>query len=425
MSVTVLVGAQYGDEGKGKVVDHISSKMNMVVRFQGGDNAGHTVVNEKGAFKLHLIPCGIFEDGCKALANTGMVINPDEMLNEIASIEEQNVDTSNLFISSRAIMLMPYHIDLDSASEMSGKTGIGTTKRGIGYAYADRARRNALRFENLLDIEYCKQRVSAIMPTVNAELAAKGCPTYTEEQVMEKVMMWKEKLSARIVEPVSFVNNAINRGEDILFEGQLGAMKDIDLGIYPYVTSSNPVAAYAAVSGGFPISKITNIVGVMKAFSSAVGDGPFPTEMDDRQADGFRGEGNRIDDEFGARTGRARRLGWLDLPVVKFAATINGFTNLAVCKIDKLDSYKEIKVCVSYKLNGQEIDYMPSGHELYKVEPVYVTMPGWNCDTTAIREYDKLPENCKKYIALIEEISGVKVKYIGVGPARDEIIIKD
>ena len=424
MSVTVLVGAQFGDEGKGKIVDYLAKDMDMVVRFQGGDNAGHTVVNDKGSFKLHLVPCGIFKDGCKALANTGMVINPDELMKEIAEIEKGGVDTSLMYISSRAVILMPYHIALDSASERSGRTGIGTTKRGIGYAYADRARRNALRFENLLDLEYCRKRVEAIMPTVNAELEAKGCETFSVEDIMAKVSVWAEKLSKRIVEPVSFVNKAIAREEKLLFEGQLGAMKDIDLGIYPYVTSSNPVAAYAAVSGGFPVSKIDEIVGVMKAFSSAVGDGPFPTEMDDEQSDGFRGTGNQIDDEFGARTGRARRLGWLDLPIVKFAATVNGFTSIAVCKIDKLDTYEKIKVCTGYKLNGELIDYMPSAIDLYKVEPVYEEMDGWLTSTREIRDYDALPANAKKYIELIEKHAGVPVKYIGVGPAHDEIIVR-
>lgn len=424
MSVTVLVGAQFGDEGKGKIVDYIAADMDMVVRFQGGDNAGHTVVNEKGAFKLHLIPCGIFKKGCKALANTGMVVNPDELLKELAEIESQGVDTSEFYVSSRAVILMPYHIDLDSMSEKSGKTNIGTTKRGIGYAYADRARRNAFRFENLLDLDYCIKRVKAVLPTVNAELSAKGCEQYSEGEIIEKMKFWSEKLKSRIVEPVSFVNNAINRGEKLLFEGQLGVMKDIDLGIYPYVTSSNPVAAYAAVSGGFPISKITEIVGVLKAFSSAVGDGPFPTEMEDGEAGVFRGTGKEIDDEFGARTGRARRLGWLDLPIIRYAAMVNGFTSLAVCKIDKLDACDEIKVCVAYKLDGKEIDYMPSSTELYRVEPVYVTMKGWKASTRNIRAYEDLPENAKKYIELIENISGTKVKYIGVGPARDELIVK-
>ena len=425
MSVTILVGAQFGDEGKGKIVDYLSDNMDMVVRFQGGDNAGHTVVNESGSFKLHLVPCGIFKKGCKAFNGTGMVINPDELIKELTEIESKGVDTSELYISERAIILMPYHIALDSASEATGKTGIGTTKRGIGYAYADRARRNAMRFENLKDLGYLKKRLEAVMPTVNAELTAKGVREYTVEEIYEKAVYWAETLGKRIVEPVSFVNNAINRGENILFEGQLGAMKDIDLGIYPYVTSSNPVAAYAAVSAGFPVKKIDEIVGVMKAFTSAVGDGPFPTEMNDEMSDGFRGTGNQIDDEFGARTGRARRLGWLDLPIVRFAATVNGFTSIAVCKVDKLDTYEKIKVCVGYKLDGKEIDYMPSATDLYRVEPVYKVMDGWKISTKGIRSYENLPENAKKYIELIEDYTGVKVKYIGVGPAHDEIIVKE
>lgn len=423
MSVTVLVGAQFGDEGKGKIVDYLASDMDMVVRFQGGDNAGHTVVNEKGVFKLHLVPCGIFKDGCKALANTGMVINPDELLKELSEISSQNVDTGNMFISSRAVILMPYHIELDSLGEKTG-ISIGTTKRGIGYAYADRSRRTALRFEDLLDLDYCRTRIAKIMGGINAELKAKGGKTFTEEEIYDKCVFWAEKLASRIVEPVSFVNNAINKNENILFEGQLGAMKDIDLGIYPYVTSSNPVAAYAAVSSGFPISKIDEIVGVMKAFTSAVGDGPFPTEMEGAEADGFRGDGKNVDDEFGARTGRARRLGWLDLPIIKFAATINGFTKIAVCKIDKLDTYDEIKVCVGYKLNGKEIDYMPTSRDLYKVEPIYRTMKGWKTDTTKIRLYEDLPDEVKDYISLIETYVGVKVGYIGVGPAREDIIVR-
>lgn len=423
MSVTVLVGAQFGDEGKGKIVDYLAKDMDMVIRFQGGDNAGHTVVNEHGVFKLHLVPCGIFKEGCKVLAGTGMVVNPDELSNELGQISEKDVDISNMYISSKAIILMPYHIELDSISEKSG-TSIGTTKRGIGYAYADRARRNALRFEDLLDLKHCKKRIDTVMSTINAELVAKGARSFTADEIFAKCKEWAARFSKMIVEPVSFLNNAINNGEKILFEGQLGAMKDIDMGIYPYVTSSNPVAAYAAVSGGFPISKITEIVGVMKAFSSAVGDGPFPTEMEFDRAEGFRGTGENIDDEFGARTGRARRLGWLDLPVLKYAATINGFTAVAICKIDKLDTYEEIKVCTGYKLDGKEIDYMPSTHRLYDVEPIYVTMKGWGKDTTKIRKYEDLPENAKKYIEFVESQANVKIKYIGVGPAREDLIIK-
>jgi adenylosuccinate synthase len=346
-----------------------------------------------------------------------MVINPDELIKELDEISSKGIETSNMKISSKAVILMPYHIDLDSISE-GGKTSIGTTKRGIGYAYADKARRNALRFEDLLDLAYCKERIERVLPTINAELAAKGAGAYTVKEVYEKCVYWAEKLGAMITEPVSYINNALNAGKHILFEGQLGGMKDIDLGIYPYVTSSNPVAAYASVSAGFSIKHITNIIGVMKAFSSAVGAGPFPTEMDCEQSKCFRGDGSKVDDEFGARTGRARRLGWLDLPVLKYTSAINGFTELAVCKIDKLDIYEKIK------LNGKIIDYMPPVRELDKVEPVYITVDGWLSDTSKIREYDKLPENAKKYLEIIEQYTGAKVKYIGVGPMREEIIVR-
>jgi len=423
MSVTVLVGAQFGDEGKGKIVDYISRDADIVVRFQGGDNAGHTVVNQLGVFKLHLVPCGIFKKDCEVLAGTGMVINPDELIKELGEISDKNVDVSNMKISSKAVILMPYHVELDNLSE-GGATSIGTTKRGIGYAYADKARRNALRFEDLKDLDYCKKRINTIISTINAELTAKGGRTTTEQEIFEKCVLWKEKLAHMIIEPVSYVNNALKAGKKLLFEGQLGGMKDIDLGIYPYVTSSNPVAPYAAVSAGFPISYITNIVGVLKAFSSAVGDGPFPTEMEREMANTFRGDGSKVDDEFGARTGRARRLGWLDIPVVKYSATINGFTEMAVCKIDKLDTYKQIKICVAYKMDGKEIDYMPSTRELYNVEPVYITVDGWLTDTSKIRNYNELPDKAKSYISIIEKLAGVKVKYIGVGPEREDIIVR-
>ncbi|MDR0855748.1 MAG: adenylosuccinate synthetase, partial [Christensenellaceae bacterium] len=291
-------------------------------------------------------------------------------------------------------------------------------------AYADRARRDALRFEDLLDIDYAISRIKKVLPTVNAELTAKGGEAVSEEEIIANVKFWAEKLASRIVEPVSFVNDAIARGESLLFEGQLGVMKDIDLGIYPYVTSSNPVAAYAAVSAGFPVNKITNVVGVVKAFTSAVGAGPFPTEMSDAETEYFRGSGENVDDEFGARTGRARRLGWLDLPMVKFAATVNGFTEIALCKLDKLDDATEIKVCIGYKLDGKEINYMPTSRILDKVEPIYTAMPGWLTETRKISSYKNLPANAKKYIELIEKYSGVTVKYIGTGPNREHLIVK-
>ncbi len=423
MSVRVIVGAQWGDEGKGKLVDYFAAKADMVIRFQGGDNAGHTVINDYGIFKTHLVPSGIFKKGCKCLCNTGMVVNPDELLKELGEIESAGVDVTDCYISSKATILMPYHVTKDSIKE-DGKGAIGSTKRGIAFAYADRARRLSLRFEDLTELDYVSERLDLILDTTNTELIAMGGEPVMKEDIMKKVSYWADKLLSRIVEPVSFVNKAIDAGLNIIFEGQLGAMKDLDLGIYPYVTSSNPVAAYAAVSGGFPCAKIDHITGIAKAFSSAVGKGPFPTEMPDAEAAEFRGTGEKADDEFGARTGRARRLGWLDLPIIKYSATINGFTEMALCKIDKLDTFDTIKVGMGYKLNGKLIDYMPSTRELEKVECIYKTFEGWKCDTTKIRKMKDLPKLAQEYIQAVEDFVGVPIKYVGVGPEREELAIK-
>ncbi|KAI4453861.1 adenylosuccinate synthetase [Holotrichia oblita] len=422
MPVRVIVGAQWGDEGKGKIVDYFAKTADMVVRFQGGDNAGHTVVNSAGTFKLHIVPCGVFKPDCVCFCGTGMVINPDEFILEIAQLESQSVRTQNVLISSKAIILMPYHVEFDRSSER-GAGAIGSTKRGIGFAYADKARRLALRFEDLSDLNYCSDRLDVILAFVNADCKKYGVKPVSKLSLMDKLKEWAVKLGPRIVEPVTYINEKINEDKNIIFEGQLGVMKDIDLGIYPYVTSSNPVAAYAAVSSGFSCRKITNILGVMKAFSSAVGKGPFITEMSDDEAVKLRGTGENIDDEFGARTGRARRIGWLDLMVVKYAALVNGFNEIALCKLDKLDGLKEIKVCIGYKLNGKPINYMPSARMQYLAEPVYTTLPGWLSDTTNIKNIIDLPANAKKYIELIEQITGVPVKYVGVGPGRDNIAL--
>ncbi len=424
MSVTVVVGAQWGDEGKGKLVDNLAENADIIVRFQGGDNAGHTVVNPHGAFKLHIIPCGIFYPKCIALVGTGMVVNPDVMLEEIADIESKGYIVKNLRISSKATILMPYHVELDSLKEGKGGKGeIGTTKRGIGPAYADRAQRTALRFEDLDDIEYCKERIELALPRINNQIEFLGGRTFTVEELVEKCRVWAERFKGMIVEPVSYLNNAIAEGKNILFEGQLGAMKDLDLGIYPYVTSSNPVAPYAAVASGVPFQKIDRVIGIMKAFSSAVGKGPFPTEMSEEEAEEYRGTGENIDDEFGARTGRSRRIGHPDLPVVKYSAMINGMTELAVSKIDKLDTVSKIKVCVAYKLDGKVIDYMPNTRELERVEPVYEEIEGWLTDTTGIRKMEDLPENAKKYLKLVESVVGIPVTYAGVGPERNDFAV--
>ncbi len=421
MPVNVLVGSQWGDEGKGKMIDYLSNDMDLIVRFQGGDNAGHTVVNDKGVFKLHLIPSGIFKEDCISLIGTGTVANPDVIIKELEEIQKAGVNTDNLKISGKAQILMPYHQVLDALMEKKG--GIGTTKRGIGVAYAFKDLRKNFRFEDLLDEESLKDKIKNFLPSINGFLKVYGADEITEEDILSKTSEWSEKLKDRIVNQHELIHDYIDNDKNILFEGQLAAMKDIDLGIYPYVTSSNPVAAYAAVSSGFPAKQIDNVIGVAKAFSSAVGGGPFPTESTDTEIDQLRGSGEKPDDEYGARTGRSRRLGWFDAPIVKYTNEINGYDELALCKLDKLDELDKIKICTGYRLDGKDIDYMPTTTELEKVEPIYIELPGWLESTTDVRKIEDLPENAKNYLKKIEELTGASIKYVGVGPGRDEIAI--
>ncbi len=423
MSISVLVGAQWGDEGKGKMVDYFAGKSDMIVRFQGGDNAGHTVINDNGVFKLHLIPCGVFTSGCKCLIGTGVVVNPDVLKEEMQQIIHAGVSLEGLKISGKAHILMPYHQKLDELMEVTG--GIGTTKRGIGQAYAFKAMRKALRFEDLLKLDNTRKRLEDIVVLVNNLMASYNIEPYTVEALFSKCVEWAEIYKEMIVEPIACLHQAIDEKKNILFEGQLGAMKDIDLGIFPYVTSSNPLAAYAAVSGGFPARKIDRVIGVAKAFSSAVGAGPFPTEEFSGPIDLIRGTGDKPDDESGARTGRSSRLGWLDIPVLRYTHAINGYDELALCKIDKLDNLPEIRLCVDYKLDGKTVAGFPDTEDLERVEPVYITLPGWMSDTTKIRRIADLPENARNYIKKIEELVGTTIAYVGVGPNREDLAVKD
>jgi len=422
MSISVLVGAQWGDEGKGKMVDYFAKQSDLIVRFQGGDNAGHTVINDYGVFKFHLIPCGIFNKDCQCLIGTGVVVNPDVLLEEMQQLTEANISLAGLKVSAKAHILMPYHQKLDELMEVSG--GIGTTKRGIGQAYAYKAMRKSLRFEDLLNLENAKKKLADIILFVNKQMSSYGIEPYTVAELFAKCEAWANKIGPMIVNPTSFLHERIEADKNILFEGQLGAMKDIDLGIFPYVTSSNPVAAYAAVSGGFPAKKIDKVIGVAKAFSSAVGAGPFPTEEFGGTIDMLRGTGEKPDDEFGARTGRSRRLGWFDIPVLKYTHAINGFDELALCKIDKLDDLPVIKLCVDYKLDGKIIKEFPNTEDLERVEPIYITLQGWLSDTSKIRRIEDLPENAKKYIKTIEDLVGTTIAYVGVGPNREDLAIR-
>ncbi|MCP4429269.1 MAG: adenylosuccinate synthase [Chloroflexi bacterium] len=418
--ITTVVGAQFGDEGKGRVVDYLARHADLVIRFQGGDNAGHTVVNDDGLFRLHLIPSGIFYSQTTCLIGTGVVVNPAALLQELAELEAEGIDTSNLKLSNRAQMLMPYHPELDGLEEAS-RSGqkIGTTKRGIGPAYSDKAGRRGLRLGDLAHPEWLRQRLSLALPAVNHKLAYFGAPTLELDDLLAQCAEWTEQLAGRIVEPLPLIRQAVESGQNILLEGQLGVMRDLDWGIYPFVTSSNPTAAYAAAGAGLPPQQIKDVIGVAKAYATAVGAGPFPGELTDETGQKLRDIGK----EYGATTGRPRRTGWHDVIAVRHAAWLNGFTGLAITKLDVLDGFSEIKVCIGYRLpDGSEIDYVPDTPVMETVEPIYETWPGWESPTTDVRSWDELPANARNYLERLQQLIDVPIRFVSVGPHREAMV---
>ena len=420
MTVIAVVGAQWGDEGKGRIIDFLAQEADMVIRFQGGDNAGHTVINEFGKHALHLVPSGIFNPGTQNIIGTGCVVNPQSLLQEMASLAQAGVTLDNLWISARAQMLMPYHRLLDELEERArGKDTIGTTKRGIGPAYADKAARSGLRMGDLLQPDWLEARLDNALRVVNRKLQILGGQPVDGQELYALCMAYREQLQERIVDTVPLVRDAIQRGDDILLEGQLGVMRDLDWGIYPYVTSSNPTAAYAPSGAGLPARTIDRVIGVVKAYSTAVGDGPFPVELHDEDGEKLR----EIGGEFGATTGRPRRCGWFDGVAIGYASWINGMTGLAITKLDVLDHFETLRICVGYRLpNGEVVtDSMPDTPVLYQVEPVYEEWPGWLTSTQDCRRWDDLPKPARAYIHRISELAGVKVDYVSVGPEREQM----
>lgn len=410
--ITIAVGAQGGDEGKGKIIDFLAEKYDLTIRFQGGNNAGHTVINDKGVFHMHLIPSGIFNHDGISLIGTGMVVDPEKLIEEMDMLQSRGVDISNLRVSGFAHILMPYHVLIDQLNEK--KFGIiDTTKRGIGPAYADRALRENLRFEDLFDLEKAYQKLQRIVPRINNSLKYYDCEQeYSAEQLLKKCKDWKSKLAHIIVNPNSLIHEYIAQDKNILFEGQLGIFRDIDIGTYPYVTSSNPTAAYACVSSGIPIKKVDSIIGIMRAYPILAGNGPFPTEMEEDVACHLRGSGNHVDDEYGVTTGRPRRIGWLDLPCLRYSNSINGYNELALCKLDKYDDFDTIRICNNYLLDGKVIDYFPSTDELERVVPQYIEIKGWKRSTRKIRERSDLPKEALHFLEIIERDLNVPIRYI-------------
>jgi adenylosuccinate synthase len=433
MTVTAIVGAQWGDEGKGRTVDYLAQNADLVIRFQGGDNAGHTVVNNRGVWKLHIIPSGIFNPNTVCLTGTGTVVNFDIMLQEIAYLEDAGVETHNLVVDKRAHLILPFHRQLDGAEENARKEGwaVGTTRRGIGPTYADKAARHGIRVGDILRPDRLRTRLEMLVPRKNRDLAFFGQPETSVDELMELCAGWREKVGHRIVDAVPLVRDAVRAGKNVLLEGQLGVMRDIDWGIYPYCTSSSPTAGGACIGAGIPPRSLDHVLGVVKSFSTSVGGGPFPTELEGELADKLRTAGPEIGHEFGATTGRPRRCGWFDGVAVGYASYLNGFTGISVTKLDVLDGFESLQVCVGYRLpdataateGAAIIDYVPDTATQELVEPVYETMPGWMADTSGCRTWDELPRNAQRYLERIQDLAGAPIWYVSVGPEREQMIV--
>jgi len=424
MSTYVVVGLQYGDEGKGKITDVLSAKSDYVVRFQGGDNAGHTVYVGEEKFVLHLLPSGVLQCKGKCIIANGVVVNPKSFIREINQIESKGLKTDHVFISRRAHVIMPYHIMLDTyREEEQGGTQIGTTKKGIGPCYEDKIARVGIRMVDLLNPEILREKIEKNLKVKNSlfEKYFGKEPMDVDSMVSEYVEIGKQ-LQDRIVDTELELNEAIHEGKNILFEGAQALMLDIDFGTYPFVTSSSPSTGGVCTGAGVPPTSLQNLIGVAKAYCTRVGNGPFLSELDNELGEKIR----QIGHEFGATTGRPRRTGWLDLVSLKHACMINGINNLVITKLDVLTGIKPLKIVTHYKTeDGKIIDYFTSSTtKLYDYEPIYQELEGWEEDITKVRSYDELPVNAKKYIEFIENYLGINVYLVSVGPERSQNIIR-
>ncbi len=422
MAVRVVVGTQWGDEGKGKYIDMLAEKSDIIVRFSGGNNAGHTIVANGAKYALHLIPSGILHTDKMCIIGNGVVVDPAVLLKEMKDLNERGVTTDHLLISDRAHLIMPYHVYLDELQENFRSDGnkIGTTKRGIGPCYADKIERSGIRMCDLIDEEEFIKKVKANLELKNLVIEkVYGGKVFKAETIIDEYLGYAKQLKKYITDTTSILANAIDEGKDILFEGAQANFLDIDFGTYPYVTSSNPIAGGVCTGGGIGPVYVTEVYGVLKAYTSRVGSGPFPTEQNNEIGDTIR----ELGWEYGTTTGRPRRCGWLDTVMIKYAAKINGLTSLAINHVDTIGKLKEIKLCVGYNKGGQLINTFPASlKELAKCEPVYETFEPWNEDISDCRSFDELPQNAKKYLNRIEELVGVKIGLIGVGKDREQII---
>ncbi|MBI2074705.1 MAG: adenylosuccinate synthase [Candidatus Levybacteria bacterium] len=421
MAVTLIIGAQWGDEGKGKIIDYLSKTSNFVVRYHGGNNAGHTIVNEYGKFAMHLIPSGIFSKKTVGIIANGTVLDLDVLLEEIKLLEKAGVVVKErLLISPRCHVIMPYHRILDRLfEEAKGKAKTGTTGRGIGPVYADKVSYNGIRLFDLLDKRKFSEKLTIQLTVKNKIIQALGEKPLDQKEIEMKFFALIEKIKPYVKEPYSIIQLAIKNKKNIMLEGAQGVFLDTDWGTYPYATASTVVSGGATPGAGIAPKNITDIIGVVKAYTTRVGDGPFPTELLDKDGELLREKGG----EYGATTGRPRRCGWFDSELIRFASQINGFTSLAITKLDIFDGFSELKICTGYTLNGKKINYFDiDALDLEKVKPVYKSMKGWTKQTQGAKRYQDLPKEAKAYLKELEKLSGVKIAYISTGQKRHEII---
>jgi len=418
----VLLGAQWGDEGKGKATDILGDRVKFAVRYQGGNNAGHTVVIGDQKYALHLLPSGILTPTCIPVIGNGVVIDPAVLLEEIRGLNERGVDTSNLKISTNAHLITPYHRTIDKVSErFLGKAKIGTTGRGIGPAYADKINRIGIRVQDLFDTSILRQKIEGALRDKNQVLVKvfnrKGLEI---DEILKEYLEYAEILRPYVTDTSLLLNQALERGENILLEGSQGTLLDVDHGTYPFVTSSNPTAGGASTGSGIGPTKISRVIGIVKAYTTRVGSGPFPTELIDEDGEKLRSIGG----EVGVTTGRARRCGWYDAPIARYAVRINGLTDFFLTKLDVLTGWEKIPVCVAYEIDGRRVEELPASQsDFHHAKPIYEDLPGWSEDISKARKLSDLPVNAQGYIKFLEKISGAPISAIGVGPGRDETIL--
>jgi len=422
MPAIVLLGAQWGDEGKGKATDLLGDRFDYVVRYQGGNNAGHTVVIGDQKYALHLLPSGILSPNVIPVIGNGVVIDPAVLLTEIKGLNERGIDTSKLKISTNAHLITPYHRTIDKVSErFLGKAKIGTTGRGIGPAYADKINRIGIRVQDLFDTSILKQKIEAALHDKNQILIKvfnrKGI---TVEEVLTEYLGYAEILKPYVVDTALLLDQALRAGKNVLLEGSQGTLLDVDHGTYPFVTSSNPTAGGASTGSGIGPTKITRVIGILKAYTTRVGSGPFPTELFDADGDALR----KIGGEVGVTTGRNRRCGWFDAPIARYAVRVNGLTDFFLTKLDVLTGWEKIPVCVAYEVDGVRVEELPASQtDFHHAKPIYEYLPGWSESISKAKSIDDLPVNAREYVKFLERVSGAPISAIGVGPGRDETIV--